>query len=80
MKFWFEKGVAGARLDATKHYMEDLLLRDEPGINSTYDSYSYIAWDDCDHIYTTNLWESYEFIHELREYVDANFNNNVTEM
>lgn len=80
MKFWFDKGVDGARLDATKHYIEDLQLRDESCENPSNNSYAYISWDDCDHIYTTNLWESYEFIHELREYVDTNFNTNDVEM
>ena len=71
MKFWFDKGVAGARLDATKHFLEDLRLRDEPVIKKGV-PVSDLLYADYDHIYTTDLWETYEFISELRKFVDIN--------
>lgn len=57
------------RLDATTQYMEDIQLRDEPLWNPN-DNKDEHFWMDYNHIYTTNLWESYEFIHELRQHVD----------
>lgn len=71
MKFWFDKGVAGSRLDATKHFMEDTLLRDEPILKPDV-PVSKLLYADYKHIYTTDLWDTYEFIHELREFVDKN--------
>lgn len=70
LKFWFDRGVKGLRLDATKHYMEDPLFRDEPLKDPTIVKPRY-GYRDYNHIYTTDLWELYEFIHEFREYVDA---------
>ncbi|XP_065203780.1 maltase 2-like [Planococcus citri] len=68
LKFWLDKGVAGFRLDATKHFVEDELLRDEPLADPNNRVVKVYA--DLDHKYTTDLWESYEFIHELRDYID----------
>lgn len=50
--------------------MEDLLLRDEELIDPHKINPEYY---DYDHRYTTDLWEVYEFIHELREFIDANY-------
>lgn len=47
--------------------MEDLKLRDEQLIDPKKVNPEYY---DYDHKYTTDLWECYEFIHELREYID----------
>lgn len=49
--------------------MEDLQLRDESLIDPHAVNPAYY---DYDHKYTTDLDECYEFIHELREYIDAN--------
>lgn len=69
-KFWFDKGVAGARLDATKHFFEDAKLRDEPLLRPGIRKKKNLAYGDYDHIYTTDLKEIYEFIHEMRTFVD----------
>lgn len=44
------------------------MLRDEPLVNPNIKVAKVYA--DLDHKYTTDLWESYEFIHELRDYID----------
>lgn len=69
MKFWFDRGVAGSRLDATRHYMEDPSLHDEE-IQNINVPISEITYWDYNHTYTADLWESYEFINELRKFVD----------
>ncbi|KAL6954685.1 hypothetical protein U1Q18_042185 [Sarracenia purpurea var. burkii] len=66
MKFWMDRGVSGFRLDASKHFLEDDELRDEPLANPKKTVVT--KYNDLKHIRTTDLWESYEFIHELREY------------
>ncbi|XP_065222591.1 maltase A3-like [Planococcus citri] len=68
MKFWLDRGMAGFRLDATMHYIEDRYFRDEPFVDPSKTQIT--TWDDLKHIYTTDLWESYEFIHELRDFTD----------
>ncbi|KAK7585943.1 hypothetical protein V9T40_000122 [Parthenolecanium corni] len=74
LKFWFDKSVAGARLDAAKHFIEDIKLRDEPLRDSSSQSMkTVLAYHDLNHIYTTNLWETYEFIHELRDFIDQTY-------
>lgn len=74
MKFWFNKGVAGGRLDAARHFMEDLKLRDEPLLDPN-NHQQYIRYEHLNHIYTTDQNESYVFIHELKEFVDSAFSN-----
>ncbi|XP_065223615.1 alpha-glucosidase-like [Planococcus citri] len=68
MKFWLVRGVAGFRLDATKHFIEDKYFRDEPLVDPNKTEIT--TSNDLKHIYTTDLWESYEFIHELRDFTD----------
>ena len=66
-KFWIDKGVAGFRLDAVKHFFEDAHFRDEPVISqSVFNRTKTPGYNDLKHIYTSNLKESYELIHELR--------------
>lgn len=60
-------------MDATKHFMEDLQLRDEPFLKPDNPPKD-VKYVDLDHIYTTNLLETYEFIHKLREFVDTRYN------
>ncbi|XP_065222683.1 alpha-glucosidase-like [Planococcus citri] len=67
-KFWFDKGVAGFRLDAVKFLMEDALFRDEP-VSSPEITVPYKD-SDVIHIHTRSLWESYEILHELRTYTE----------
>lgn len=61
-------------MDATKHFMEDLQLRDEPLLKPESPPKD-LKYVDFDHIYTTNLMETYEFIHELREFVDLHYDS-----
>ncbi|XP_065221389.1 maltase 2-like [Planococcus citri] len=68
MKFWLDRGVAGFRLDATMHFIEDEYFRDEPFVDPNKTQIT--RYDDLKHVYTTDLWESYEFIHELRDFTD----------
>lgn len=65
MKFWFDKGVSGLRLDAVESYTEDPLLRDEPLLNPSIEKDEY-GWLEFDHVYTRDFPENFEFIHELR--------------
>lgn len=73
IEFWLDKGVSGFRLDATKHYMEDVLFRDEPLANPNYNKPYLSSYYDLLHIYTTNLPETYEFLHEMRKFIDSNY-------
>lgn len=61
--------MSGFRLDAAGQYMEDALLRDEPLLNPSIKKKEY-DWRDFNHIYTLNLPETYELIHELRLVLD----------
>lgn len=69
MKFWFDKGISGFRVDAVKYFMEDVKLRNEPLLNASIrkDEYTY---HDFNHIYTSDLRENIDLIHELRLFVD----------
>ncbi|XP_065205958.1 maltase 2-like [Planococcus citri] len=68
MKFWLDLGVAGFRLDATRHYIEDIYFRDEPFVDPHKTKTT--IYNDLKHPYTADLWETYEFIHELRDFMD----------
>ncbi|KAL6954689.1 hypothetical protein U1Q18_042189 [Sarracenia purpurea var. burkii] len=63
------KGVSGFRMDATPNYIEDESLRDEPLVDPNTKAPKKFC--DFQHIYTADLWESYEFIHELGEYIHS---------
>lgn len=69
MRFWLDRGVSGLRMDAPRSYIEDPLFRDEPllNLNNKKDEYK---WYELNHIYTRDLPESYEVIHELRLFND----------
>lgn len=69
LKFWFDRGITGLRLDASRHFVEDGLFRDEKLIPPNIKKEEY-EWNDYFHEYTTDQWESYEFMHELRQFVD----------
>ncbi|XP_065222684.1 maltase 1-like [Planococcus citri] len=65
-EFWMNKGVAGFRLDAVKHFLEDKQLRDEP--LSSPDIKVPYKCHDLKHIYTNNIPDTYEYIYEIRRY------------
>lgn len=54
--------------------MEDLQLRDEPLLKPDNPPKD-IKYVDLDHIYTTDLLETYEFIHQLRKFVDSQYSS-----
>lgn len=69
MKFWYNKGVSGLRLDATLAFIEDPLLRDEPLLNTNIEKDEY-KWIDFNHIYTLRYWENFKVVRELRLFND----------
>lgn len=71
-KFWLSKGVSGICLETPGVYMEDLQLRNEQSPHWMHDV-SYLELPDSYHPYTYNLNESYQFIHELKEFIDYHF-------
>lgn len=56
-------------MDAIIQYIEDSELRDEPLLHPEIKKEEY-TYQDYDHIYTTDNWETYEFAHELRQFTD----------
>ncbi|XP_065222590.1 maltase 2-like [Planococcus citri] len=68
MKFWLDRGVAGFRLDAAEHFIEDRYFRDEPLADPNKTKIT--SYFDLIHIYTAHLRETYEFLHELRDFTD----------
>ncbi|XKL69527.1 hypothetical protein PGB90_007296 [Kerria lacca] len=66
LEFWINKGVHGFRFDAVVQFYEDEQFRDEPLRNPEKQNTNDIIWQDLIHIYTTDFWETYEFLHELR--------------
>nr|XP_018900819.1 PREDICTED: alpha-glucosidase-like [Bemisia tabaci] len=55
LRFWMDRGARGFRVDAVPHLFEDEQLRDENGNG---------------HQYTQNLPENYDFVRDIRVYVD----------
>lgn len=56
-------------MDAIIQYIEDSQFRDEPLLHPEIKKEKY-TWQDYDHIYTSNNWETYELTHELRQFID----------
>jgi alpha-glucosidase len=67
MRFWLDKGVDGFRVDVISKMMKDAEFRDEPPDP---------AWDgvrpflSLQHIYTSNLPEVHNLIHQMRNVLD----------
>jgi len=68
MRFWLDKGVDGFRVDVIGLMMKDPQFRDEP-LNPDWDGK--VAWERLHHIYTANLPEVHDLIHEMRTVLDA---------
>jgi alpha-glucosidase len=67
MRFWFDRGVAGFRLDAITELFEDAQLRDAPvlgGTNAQGDP-------NLSDIYTKNLPEVHEVMRRMRAMTDS---------
>lgn len=73
VRFWFDKGVAGFRIDAIAHLFEvDKNLfggkfPDEPLTGHTNDPDNY---DYTSHIYTTDQDETFDMVYQWREVFD----------
>ncbi|KAK7585973.1 hypothetical protein V9T40_000152 [Parthenolecanium corni] len=76
MKFWYDKGVSGFRLDAARDLVEDRLFRDEPLLDPNNKNTD-VKFFDLDHIYTTDLQETYDLIHEFRKISDSCYNSKI---
>lgn len=68
MRFWFDKGVDGFRIDAVPYLVEDKDFPDEPetgrpGVDPKSPDY-------LDHIYTQNHPETFEIIYDWRDVVE----------
>lgn len=71
-KFWLDIGVDGFRLDALQTYLSDKNLRDNPACSpgSCLDIPNSNPMSRQKRIYTSNLPETYDFVAEIRSYVD----------
>ncbi len=68
MRFWLDRGVDGFRVDVIGLMMKDPLFRDEPA-NPDWDGVA--AFASLQHIYTANLPEVHDLIHQMRAVLDA---------
>lgn len=68
MRFWLDKGVDGFRVDVMWLMLKDPQLRDEP-LNPDWDGVQ--PFGRIQHIYTANLPEVHDLIHEMRKVLDA---------
>jgi len=62
LKFWLDLGIDGYRMDAVAHIFEDDRWMDEPRIEGCNDPDDYNCYD---HIYSYNLPETKEILHEM---------------
>jgi alpha-glucosidase len=67
MRFWLDKGVDGFRVDVISRLMKDPEFRDEPP-NPTWDGVR--PFLSLQHIYTLNLPEVHDLIHQMRLVLD----------
>jgi alpha-glucosidase len=68
MRFWLDKGVDGFRVDVIGLMMKDPLFRDEPP-NPAWNGVK--PFDSLLHIYTADLPEVHDLIHEMRKVLDS---------
>jgi alpha-glucosidase len=68
IRFWFDKGVDGFRIDVIWLMMKDELLRDEPP-NPDWDGM--IPHGRLKHIYTQNVDGIHDIVRQMRAVVDA---------
>lgn len=79
LRYWLRKGVAGFRIDAVPHFYEskenaDGVLDDEPLSGGCEpEEYCYL-----NHIYTTDLNETFDLVYEFRSVVDETEFSNQT--
>jgi alpha-glucosidase len=67
VRFWFDRGVYGFRLDAVDTLFEDPKLRDNP---STPEKYAFVV-NQQQRLYTANLPEVHTELQKLRKVTDA---------
>lgn len=68
MRFWFDRGVDGVRLDAVSRLAKDRAFRDEP-VNPDHDPLTALGYYRNTHLYSKNGEELFYFIGELIEVV-----------
>ncbi|XP_066255122.1 maltase 1-like isoform X2 [Euwallacea similis] len=68
LTYWLDFGVDGFRMDAIPPLFEDELLRDEP--SSGADNLDPDDPGTLNHIYTSNLNETYDMIYQWRDLLD----------
>nr|CAD7397655.1 unnamed protein product [Timema poppensis] len=68
MRYWLDLGVDGFRVDSIPHLFEDTRFLDEPWTNKT--GVQEGDYDSVEHIYTQNLPETYDMVHQFRAVVD----------
>lgn len=74
LKFWLDtKNVDGFRIDALKHLFESSGFESEPTKKAIISDMlnKKLAYEDIDHIYSSNQSETYETLAEWRSYCDA---------
>ncbi|XP_065223403.1 maltase 1-like [Planococcus citri] len=68
MEFWSDKGVAGFRLDAYEHFVEDAEFRNEPMLNLSTPVIK-TRYDQVN-MFTQHVDDSLEVVHKLRQITD----------
>ena len=68
MRFWLEKGVDGFRVDVIGLMLKDPEFRDEP-LDPAWNGFYPFA--KLNHIYTSNLPEVHDLIHQMRLLLDS---------
>ena len=68
MRFWLDKGVDGFRVDVIGLMMKDPGFRDEP-LRANWNGAG--NFGKLDHIYTANLPEVHDLIHQMRQVLDS---------
>ncbi|XP_071388609.1 amino acid transporter heavy chain SLC3A1 [Centroberyx affinis] len=70
IRFWLGKGVDGFRMDAVKHLLEAVHLRDEPQVDPSKPPESITSEWDLHHDYTTSQLGLHELLREWRAEMD----------
>lgn len=69
LRFWFDRGIAGFRIDVCHKLVKDRLLRDNPAA-SEHDSFMEQAWGQRE-LYSANLPQTHEIIRRWRSVADS---------
>jgi alpha-glucosidase len=69
LRFWFDRGVAGFRIDVAHALVKDRLLRDDPP--ATPDDPAYIRRVGVKHVYSMNRPETHDILRGWRRIADS---------